>query len=177
MLQVKDLGYASWETVYYQRATVLLTELVLVFALYLYDTGPSQVLKLLLTFNQLRPVFATWHEEAVSCCRNLHPTVSRPPDHRSHSLPIQWFPIRHSDSLHRTSEEKLGTSCQRHCLCSLTLLQAHLPLPGTCLLRLPPSRLLPWAAFNLSHPVPQLHQAWTQHHCCGWPCFRTFRLL
>lgn len=35
MLQIKDLNYASWETVYYQRVTVLLTELVLVYALYL----------------------------------------------------------------------------------------------------------------------------------------------
>lgn len=36
MLQVSNLNYDSWQTVHYQRATVLLTELVLVFALHLY---------------------------------------------------------------------------------------------------------------------------------------------
>ena len=36
LLQVKNLNYDSWQTVYFQRATVILTELVLVYALHLY---------------------------------------------------------------------------------------------------------------------------------------------
>jgi hypothetical protein len=36
LLNVKALGYDSWQTVYFQRATVILTELVLVYALHLY---------------------------------------------------------------------------------------------------------------------------------------------
>jgi len=38
MLVVNHLGYDSWQTVYFQRATVILTELILVFALSRYDT-------------------------------------------------------------------------------------------------------------------------------------------
>lgn len=37
MLVVKNLNYDSWQTVYFQRATVILSELVLVYALNRYD--------------------------------------------------------------------------------------------------------------------------------------------
>lgn len=36
LLNVKDLNYDSWQTIYFQRTTVVLTELVLVYALHLY---------------------------------------------------------------------------------------------------------------------------------------------
>ncbi|XP_014557849.1 glycosyltransferase family 57 protein [Bipolaris victoriae FI3] len=44
LLNVKDLGYDSWQTIYFQRTTVILTELVLVYALHLYvKTSKSKV--------------------------------------------------------------------------------------------------------------------------------------
>jgi alpha-1,3-glucosyltransferase len=39
LLNVKALDYDSWQTVYFQRATVIITELVLVYALHLYVKG------------------------------------------------------------------------------------------------------------------------------------------
>ena len=36
LLNVKDLNYDSWQTIYFQRTTVVVTELVLVYALHLY---------------------------------------------------------------------------------------------------------------------------------------------
>jgi len=35
MLQIENLNYDSWQTIYFQRATVIATELVLVYALHL----------------------------------------------------------------------------------------------------------------------------------------------
>lgn len=35
MVQVKNLEYDSWQTIYFQRASVIFTELVLVYALHL----------------------------------------------------------------------------------------------------------------------------------------------
>ena len=35
LLNVKALNYDSWQTIYFQRTTVILTELVLVYALHL----------------------------------------------------------------------------------------------------------------------------------------------
>ena len=40
LLNVKHLGYDSWQTVYFQRTTVIITELVLVYALHLYLHPP-----------------------------------------------------------------------------------------------------------------------------------------
>jgi alpha-1,3-glucosyltransferase len=36
MLDIRNLGYDNWKTVYFQRFTVIVTELVLLFALQLY---------------------------------------------------------------------------------------------------------------------------------------------
>ncbi|KFY06493.1 hypothetical protein V491_08590, partial [Pseudogymnoascus sp. VKM F-3775] len=42
MVKVYNLNYESWQTVYFQRASVILTELVLVYALHLYvETSPA----------------------------------------------------------------------------------------------------------------------------------------
>ncbi|KAM3416759.1 Alpha-1,3-glucosyltransferase [Cercospora zeina] len=41
MLDVQNLGYDSWQTIYFQRATVIVTELVLIGALYLFVSSAS----------------------------------------------------------------------------------------------------------------------------------------
>lgn len=45
LLNVRNLNYDSWQTVYFQRATVIVTELVLVYALHLYICPVSHVLR------------------------------------------------------------------------------------------------------------------------------------
>ena len=37
MLEVDNLGYDTWQVIYFQRTTVIATELVLVYALFKYD--------------------------------------------------------------------------------------------------------------------------------------------
>ena len=51
MLGIHNLGFDSWQTVYFQRATVILTEGVLVYALYLYDMPCATHLKPSLTIS------------------------------------------------------------------------------------------------------------------------------
>jgi hypothetical protein len=47
MLQISNLNHDSWQTIHYQRATVLLTELVLVYALHLYVRQGGPTLRIL----------------------------------------------------------------------------------------------------------------------------------
>lgn len=37
MLRVENLGYDNWATIYFQRATVIVTELALAYALHRYE--------------------------------------------------------------------------------------------------------------------------------------------
>lgn len=79
MLNVKALEYDSWQTVYFQRATVVVTELVLVYALHLYFV-PSYVD----THSQLTQTQLCQDIEIQShCarCSSLRFTLTRSVDH------------------------------------------------------------------------------------------------
>ena len=78
MLEVHNLRYDSWETVYFQRATVLVTELVLLYALHLYvlclycscdHTRPDQMI-------QLREDIALGLAQDFPCGSSLHLSIS-----------------------------------------------------------------------------------------------------
>ena len=75
MLVVENLNHDSWETVYFQRFTVIATELVLVYAL--HKSGllePS--LRSLLTPKQVCTIVASFIKIFIPCCSTLSPFVS-----------------------------------------------------------------------------------------------------
>lgn len=78
LLNVKDLNYDSWQTIYFQRTTVIVTELVLVYALHLYCITSLRVLNML-TIVQLRQDIQVEGHRTCSC--TLDSTIAWPPDH------------------------------------------------------------------------------------------------
>jgi hypothetical protein len=79
MLNVKALEYDSWQTVYFQRVTVVVTELVLVYALHLYSVPSHVNIHTQLTTIQLcQDIQVQGH---CACCSSLNSTLSRSVDH------------------------------------------------------------------------------------------------
>lgn len=68
LLNVRALNYDSWQTVYFQRVTVIATELVLVYALHLYITPPELSLTVANPFRYVKgsKSKATAHAAALS---------------------------------------------------------------------------------------------------------------
>lgn len=161
MLEVKNLNYDSWQTIYFQRTTVIVTELVLAYALYLFVLPAMPVSTA--DNAQFRQILAIQLKEAITRRGNLDTSLSRPAHHRSHSFPVQRVPLRHPHSLNRPCTEIIGPPDERHHLRRTALPQAHLPLPGTSLLRLSPASLLSWPEISLRHSNSQLHQARTRY--------------
>lgn len=82
MLQVWNLEYDSWQTVYFQRTTVILTELVLVYALYLWvESYNGSMLGIKADAKQLRPDKSTGFETYRPCCSSFNSAVTRSFDH------------------------------------------------------------------------------------------------
>lgn len=79
MLQVKHLDYASWQTVYFQRTTVIVTELVLVYALHLYLYSTIPISSCILIVSQLREDIQV--KGHCTCCCAFRTAVTRPADH------------------------------------------------------------------------------------------------
>ena len=67
--------------------------------------------------------------------------------------------MRSSYLVHRSGSKELGALAQRHAFRGTALLEAHLPLSRSRVLRLLTSSLLPWSKVSIRHQGPQLHQA------------------
>lgn len=141
MLQVDNMSYDSWQTIYFQRASVIATECVLAYALYLY-VAPAIVTLTILTAGQLRPDRACIYEEAITRSCHLHLTFSWTIDHRPHSLSVQWIPLRHPDFVDRSGAQRFWTPGKRLPLRRVAVHEAHIPLPCARLFRILTTLLL-----------------------------------
>lgn len=130
MLDMHNLNYASAQTVYFQRLTVLLSEVLFVYALSRFgERCPAAHVKVYFLNGR--------QDSRVWCSSN---GISEPPcivDRRSHSLPIQWVPLRNfsgCDPLCTAEEDK---STRRSIICCAFMLQAYFPLHINSLLCIP----------------------------------------
>lgn len=83
MLRVYNLGHDTWQTIYFQRFTVIVTELLLVYALQMY--APY--------FARLRPGRGSWLDWLANLGPNSNPGSSTRPPGRL-SAPPRPLPSR-----------------------------------------------------------------------------------
>jgi hypothetical protein len=101
-------------------------------------------------------------QENGPCIRISHFTLPRPFNHRPYTLSIQWLHVRFAHPVYcfRPREE---VATQWYPLRGAALHEAHLPLLGASILRLPPSSLLSLPALDFPNTILQLFEAWDKY--------------
>ncbi|EKG10871.1 Glycosyl transferase ALG6/ALG8 [Macrophomina phaseolina MS6] len=112
-------------------------------------------------------------DEACPCRCSFGPAVTWPADHRPHSFPVQWLPLRHLGPVPGPGPPAVDLAVQRLPLRGLAVLQASVSVRRSGVFRVPAPRLLPEPAVHFPHPVLPLREAgrWHYRHLCRciWP--------
>ena len=115
---------------------------------------PSYVKHALLNTSQLCEDLQV-KDHCPRCC-SFSPTVSGVANHRPHSLPVQWLPLRYSDTVHGSGAQQFYTFAVRSAFRCPPMPQAHLFISRTRVFCLSSTRLLLGATVDLpllQHPV------------------------
>ena len=177
LLNVENQNYDSWQTIYFQRSTVIATELVLAYALHKYDRLPDYVRVEADMLPQIHPDFASISKADVTRHRAVNTFITGTAHYRPHSLPVQWLPIWHPHIVAGVCSETVNHAPQWTAFRRTTLPEAHIPVSRTRILRLPLAGILSQSEIDLLNPFWQCDQV--SLRTCGylWICCWTFLVL
>jgi len=127
--------------------------------------------------SKLRPVCPSSSQATIACCCTLDSSLSWPFNHRPYPFPIQWILIWPSHTISRLGKKEIYHPRQWTTICGSSLLEAHLPLSRTRVLRLSTASVLPGIKIYFPYQIRQRFEAWNGYHCSVRSCFWTIRIL
>ena len=143
MLRIDRIAYESWRTTYFQRSTVIVTELVLAYALQKYVLAHRGETPYTKFFWKIHLNFPKSLATCNSRCRFINLPLSSAADHRPCTFSIQWLFVRHPHFVSRSCPGTVDNVAERYVVYCAALSQAYLLVFGSCILRLLPSHILP----------------------------------